>query len=234
MPQSLHQFIFYIFIMIPITAMSAEDIQDISGTWELNTQLSDDFQEKIKEQVGSARKKNRSKPDGFSGASGKGNGRSSGGSASGSGGGRPSESRGQRPSGSQLYGRSGRGYSRKTIQSELASLSLFAEKMQISTNNSEIIMTFSETEQRFIYTDGRGISVTSNGLTSNPMGPYIAEWETDNQLVIETTTSMGIKIEEYFVLSEDGNQLNTKISIRLPIFDDPIIINRIYDLIPEQ
>jgi hypothetical protein len=64
------------------------------------------------------------------------------------------------------------------MQRELANFMLFTDKIQISQNNPKIIMTLSETEQRLIYTDCRGITVTSNSSTSNPVRPYIAEWKT--------------------------------------------------------
>jgi hypothetical protein len=219
-----HQFIGCFFLITSLTVISAEVNQDLSGTWILNIELSDNFQEKIKEQVKSARS-NRGKPDGYSGASGKGNGRGFGGRPSGSGGGRPS--------GSQQYGSSNRGHSKNAMQSELTGLMLFSDKIQISQNDPEIIITLSETEQRLIYTDGRGATVTTNGSTSNQARPYIAEWENNKQLVIETSASSGIKTEEYFSLSQDGKQLHTKINIKLPILDAPITVNRIYDLIVE-
>ncbi len=74
--------------MTPLTIIGSEVNRDLSGTWILNIELSDDFQEKIKEQDKSART-NRGKQDGYSGASGKRNGRGSGGRPLGSGGGRP-------------------------------------------------------------------------------------------------------------------------------------------------
>jgi hypothetical protein len=119
------------------------------------------------------------------------------------------------------------------MQRELANFMLFTDKVKISQNDPEIIITFSKTEQRLIYTDGRGITVTTNGSTSNPARPYIAEWETNNQLVIETATKIG-SVEEYFSLSQNGKQLHTKTNIKLPILDDPITINRFYDLVVEE
>jgi hypothetical protein len=94
-------------------------------------------------------------------------------------------------------------------------------------------MTLSETEQRLIYTDGRGIMITSNSSTSNPARPYIAEWETNNQLVIEIATKIG-QIEEHFSLSKDGKQLHTKTILALPNLDDSVTVTRIYDLIVEE
>jgi hypothetical protein len=61
-------------LITPLTVIGAEVNRNLSGTWILNIQLSDDFQEKIKEHVKSARN-NPGKPDGYSGASGKGNSR---------------------------------------------------------------------------------------------------------------------------------------------------------------
>ncbi len=119
------------------------------------------------------------------------------------------------------------------MQSELASLMLFPDIIQLSQNDPKIIMTLSETEQRIIYTDGRGHTFISNNSTLDVQRPYIAEWETDKQLVIETSARLEIKIEEKFVLSKDGKQLYTKTILKLPILDDPVTVNRFYDLIAE-
>ncbi len=220
--QLLQKLLIYLFIIIPsVGYVSAESVPDISGTWILNIQLSDDFQEKIKEQVKSARN-NRGKPDGYSGASGKGRGGGSGG--------RPSGVVGGRPSGAKQHGETGGGNMRATMKKELGNTLLFLDNFQIIQNDPEIIMSLSESKKRIIYTDGRGITVTSNGSSLNPMGPYIAGWEEDNQLVIETTTNKGIKVEEFFVRSQDGKQLHTRINIKLPGFVEPIKVDRIYDL----
>ncbi len=119
------------------------------------------------------------------------------------------------------------------MQSELASFMLCPDIIQISQNDQKIIMTLSETEQRIIYTDGRGHTFTSNSSTLDAQRPYIAEWEIDKQLVIETSARLGIKIEEKISLSKDGKQLYTKIILKLPILDDPVTVNRFYDLIAE-
>jgi hypothetical protein len=42
-------------LITPLTVIGAEVNRNLSGTWILNIQLSDDFQEKIKEHVKSAR-----------------------------------------------------------------------------------------------------------------------------------------------------------------------------------
>ncbi len=96
--------------MIPLIVIGFEVNQDLSGTWILNIELSDDFQEKIKEHVKSVRT-NRGKQDGYSGASGKRNGRGSGGHPLGSGGGRPSNS--------QQFGGSNRGMIKKLCRVSL-------------------------------------------------------------------------------------------------------------------
>ncbi len=206
-------FLFIFFITFPCAG--TETAVDISGTWSLNEQLSENFQEKIKEAMKSARS-GRGRPDGVSGASGKGGNREGGGRG--------------RPAGAEGSSRGG-GNRREEMQRELENLSLFADKFQISQNEPEIIISFLDKEQRTIHTDGRGITVTASGYTSNPMGPYIAGWNNEKQLVIETTNSSGIKIEERFTLSPDRQQLHTRVSIELPKLDKPVEIVRVYDLV---
>lgn len=217
--QSLQKITFLFIIFITFPCVGTETAVDISGTWSLNEPMSENFQEKIKEAMKSARS-GRGRPDGVSGASGKGG--NSGGGGRG------------RPAGVEGNSRGGGENRREEMQRELENLSLFADKFQISQNEPEIIINFPDKEQRTIHTDGRGVIVTASGYTSNPMGPYIAGWNNEKQLVIETTNSSGIKIEERFTLSPDRQQLHTRVSIKLPKLDKPVEVVRIYDLTQEQ
>jgi hypothetical protein len=206
--------------MITLPCIAVEEVQDISGAWLFNKELSDDFLTTIKEHVNSARN-NRGRPDGYTGATRGGSDSDPGGPPSGS---------SIRPSGAGRPSAADRGSYRKAMQNELGSIMLFSDKIQIFQNDPEIIFNLSATKQRIIYTDGRGFTISSSDIAPNQIGPYIAAWNKDKQLVIETTTSKGITLEELFILSQDGKRLHTRISIKLPSIDEPIIVNRFYDL----
>jgi hypothetical protein len=217
LPQKI---VIYVFMTLAAnSSLSADVIPNITGTWLFNQELSDDVQKKIKEQMKSARSE-RDKPDSVSGATSKNGGNGSG-------------SRG-RPSEAGQHDRPDKKAGRESMQQELAKTLLFAKEFQITQHEPEIIMTFPDSEQRIIHTDGRGITITASGYTSNPMGPYIAGWDEDNQLTIETTTSSGMMIEELITLSSDGSQLHARVNFKLPKLDNPIETIRVYDRIQED
>ena len=220
--KNLKHLIICCLFIIPLPCISAEITPDISGTWLLNKQLSDDYQEKIREYVSSVRSGHHN-PDGVTGASSKGNSRGSGSRPTGAGRGRPS--------GAAQQGSIGGKNPRATMQNTLKNNSvLFSEKLKITQNEPEIILASSSTHQRIIYTDGRGISISASRLAEDLIQPYIAAWEKGEQLVIETNTHKGLKIEEYFTLSQDGKQLHTISNLRMPNSDQSISIIRVYDL----
>lgn len=214
--QSQQQIAIFLFIILMAPCVGAENTPDITGTWLLNQQLSDNFQQQIRELLKTVRK-NRSRPDGYSGATSGGNKGDSG----------------RRPSGAQQHARTDRDSYSESLQPELGTMMLFHNKMKIIQNDHEIVIAYSETEGRTIYTDDRGITVTASGSTSNPLGPYIASWNTDKQLVIETITDRGIKIKELCARSPDRKQLHTRIRIKFPVSDKSVDVVRIYDLIDE-
>ena len=125
--QSLKHVSYLLIILMTFPCVGTEVVVDISGTWLLNEQLSEDFQEKIKEAMKSARS-GRGRPDGVSGASSKG-------SDSGGGRGRPAGAGGSRNGGENR---------RESMQRELENLSLFSDKFQIVQDEPKTIMTCSE------------------------------------------------------------------------------------------
>ena len=183
---------------------------NLTGTWVLNTDLSENPQEELKENM---RKSGNSR-------GGKGMGGRGGGEHGGKGNG----------------GRRGEGGSRNKSKSRQGSLpqslhALLKASEVLELNHEEPLLTFITKEgQEKVYTDFRSTSVSSSSDMNQKI--TIAGWE-NNVLIVENTISAGRFIQQFKLNPSSGNLwVNTQIiTSRLP---KPIQFNRVYELLKTE
>jgi len=181
---------------------------NLTGTWVLNTDLSENPQEELKE---SMRQSGNSRGGKGMGGRGGGGGGEHGGKGNG--------------------GRRGDGNSRNKKKRRQDSLpqslhALLNAPEILELNHEEPLLTFITKEgQEKVYTDFRSTSVSSSSKLNQKI--TIAGWE-NNVLIVENTISVGRFIQQFKLNPSSGNLwVNTQIiTSRLP---KPIQFNRVYE-----
>jgi len=170
-------------LMLAGTVISAAEMPNLSGDWQLNKDQSDDPEKVMKE----ARSSGGSGGSGYSGGGmGRGGGRHGGGGGWGGGGGRGSGS----GSGDSSSGGAGGGY---------AAL----QTLQIKHQEPTLAITDAAGRERVLYTDGRKTEEErSHGGTT----AVTASWK-DGHLEVVAKPENGGKIVETYAVSADHSQL---------------------------
>lgn len=203
---------------------TAETPQDgppnLSGTWELNEEDSDNLREKMMEARRSGGSGgSRSGGGGFGGGMGGGRGGMGGGMGAGRGGmsgGRGGMGGGQR--GGRSGGRDGEGPPR---------LMRGIDVLEVEQSDSKVTIRYSDDSERILITDGKKYE------SESPNGDSLittAVWK-QGQLIVTIKSSERGKITEWYKLSENGERLIVKLDLpgrgRLPAMK----LKRVYDLI---
>jgi hypothetical protein len=174
---------------------------DLSGTWVLNRDLSDDLRAKereVRELAG---------PGAAGGATGFGR--------RGWGGGRAGEwGAGQEPGAGAASGRDRPGaWDLPTV-------------FVLEQDQNSLTLITQAGERRRIYTDNRGSAVSASGGVQQEV--VTAGWE-DGTLVVETTTVTEERIVERYSLGSAPRQLSIDTSIQLPGRRRPVVLKRVYE-----
>ena len=192
---------------------------NLSGTWELNEEDSDDLREKMMEARRSGGSGgSRSGGGGFGGGMGGGRGGMGGGMGAGRGGmsgGRGGMGGGQR--GGRSGGRDGEGPPR---------LMRGIDVLEVEQSDSTVRVQYSDGTERILITDGQ------KQESESPNGDSMittAVWK-QGQLIVTVKSNEGGKITEWYKLSENGERLIVKLDLpgrgRLPAMK----LKRVYDL----
>ncbi|MEE8368907.1 MAG: hypothetical protein V3S30_11400 [Thermoanaerobaculia bacterium] len=182
---------------------------DLSGTWELNEEDSDNLREKMMEARRSGGSGgSRSGGGGFGGGMGGGRGGMGGGMGAGRGG----------MSGGRSGGRDGEGPPR---------LMRGIDVLEVEQSDSKVTIRYSDVSERILITDGKKYE------SESPNGDSLittAVWK-QGQLIVTIKSSERGKIKEWYKLSESGQRLIVKLDLpgrgRFPA----ITLKRIYDLV---
>lgn len=190
-----------------------EEHPDLSGTWELNEELSDDFRQKMME----ARRSGRLGGP-RSGGGGMGGGR--GGFGGGMGGGRGGMGGGQRG------GRSGNWDGERPPGEGPPGILRGIELLQIEQTASTVTIRYSDDSERILLPDGKK---QESELPNGDSLVTSAVWKND-QLIVTAKRKEGGKTTEWYQSYADGERLIVKLDLpgrgRLPA----IQLKRVYDL----
>jgi hypothetical protein len=117
------------------------------------------------------------------------------------------------------------------VESEpvVAELLEASEVLEIIRHGKEITMNAIGSPDivltRTVYTDGRS---TEQRFGSGNLAMSCARWD-DEKLIIETETTGALRATEIYELNTDGNLLAVSVQIENPLWDQSLLIHRIYD-----
>lgn len=178
---------------------------DLTGSWEVNEELSEDPQEKMRASFGGR--------GGGLGGGRRGGGFGEPGGRGGMGGPGGGRGRGQGAAGGQ-GGESG-GWT-----------SPGAERLEISQEEDSVTIRYNDDRERVLYTDGREVEEqTWRGLVA-----VRSEWKKKGRLVVKRETHDGPETTETFTLTDDGEQMRVEVRVqtgRGPTFE----FVRVYDAV---
>lgn len=190
-------------------AVHAVTLPDLSGTWQLNKDASDDPEKAMKDARASGGSSGGS--GGMSGGMGMGHGHGHGGSGGGGGSSRGGGGRGADP-----------GAADASPAGSFASL----QTLQIRHRDPELTLTDAAQHERVVYTDGRKVEEErSHGGTT----AVTASWK-DGHIEVVSKSESGTKITEVFAMTADGAQLTVTTRVegsRGPTFT----FRRVYDAV---
>lgn len=180
--------------MAPAPANAAAERPDLSGTWQLDTDLSDDPMEAIRQTMES----NRSR---MSGGFGRGGGMGGGmGRGGGMGGGRPSS--GGRGGGDDAQ-------SREAMRSRMESLRKSLERMEIAQTPESISITYGDDRVVTFPTDGKKTEVAGR------LGPAEVKASWKKSALNVRTESEGRKTTETYKITGDRKLLRVTVRMEL-------------------
>lgn len=185
---------------------------NLSGTWTLNKELSDNPQEKIKE--------SRQQAGNSKGNKGKGGGSG--------GGGRGGKGGGGKRGGAENRSQANKGHGRRQarLPQELWTLLKASETMKLRHEEPLITIMTKDGQRQRIYTDFRGASISASGGMQQQV--TTAGWENDI-LVVETTMDSGSIIQRY-KLNISSRQLFVSSLILTSSLPKPVQFNRFYEV----
>jgi hypothetical protein len=182
-------------------------VADLSGVWLLNTDLSDNAEEKLKAALASHRQATGAKgPSGDHGGRGEGNKRR------GLGGGGPSAN--------MAFSATG-----------LDALKFPSQRLQITHQDPMLLIIDDKGHKKRLFTDNRGSSISASGGMNQQVST--AGWE-QHVLVVETTADNGQRLLQRYALTAAGAQLSIVATLHLPRQLQPIVITRIYQRDPSH
>lgn len=199
---------------VGVTEVAGQEQADLSGSWRLNRELSDDPSERMAE-AGSGRAGSGSAGEGGFGGmgGGRGGGRSGRGGRGGSGGGR-----GQ-------FSEEDRERLRRFRETALT----MAEKFTIAQSDSTVAFTFQGTSALTLHTDGRKLKQESDDLGKIEIK---AKWN-DGELVVERKMDGG-KITERYSHAQYSERLFVTTKTEFSRMPRAIVFRRVYDPVVEQ
>ncbi len=194
----------------------SEQKQNLSGSWKLNRNESDDPRKKMQEARGGN--------GGGGGRSPSGGGRPVGGGfpfpLPGGGGGRgPYGGRGGGQGGGQDDG----------DREQMQELFTPANSLTISQKDAEVDLTDDQNRRRVFYTDGRQLQKSKD----DKYREVAAHWE-ESRLVSEEKGPRGGTIRQSFEVVPGGQQLYERLQLSDPRSGSPVVIRYVYDNIPEN
>ena len=166
------------------SVLAAAETPNLSGSWQLDKDLSEDPMEKMRERRGGGMR-----GGGRGGGTGGGGGWG-GGMGSGRGGGRP----GGMGGGSQAPGQS-----REEMRQRMQELRASIERLNIHQTDSSVRIVFADSREQTFTTDNKKSTIE----TPFGEGTIKAKWRDDGGLVVKTKTERGKTIETYYV-TRDG------------------------------
>lgn len=184
---------------------------DLSGSWRLNREMSDDPRKKIQEAMQRVRSANRGKG---AGRGGMGRGGQRGGGMGG------------RPSGARTGGRDRGRPERESTFQELKALLNGSETLELTHKEPMLLIVTDGGKRQRVFTDMRGGSVSAMG--SMDQSVTIAGWEQDI-LIIETTNDPHPRLVQEFKLDANTHRLLVSTVVRLPWSSETVSINRVYE-----
>ena len=175
---------------------------DLSGTWELNPQLSEDTQGTIAMALGKGRSSR-----GAGGRSGRGDGMRGGREKSGTGG----------------RGGAGGGDRGNNLVQLANELSPATRKVAIEQSASALVVQYGDQRERqYIFGEETVAPVAGDDAEQ------ISGWQ-DNQYVIQTETDNGSTVTERFTLSPDGERLMIALTLESKQLSNPVTVTRVFD-----
>jgi len=182
-------------------ALLAASPSDLTGTWKLNKDASDDPKKKIEDAQGDE--------GGGSGGGGGGGGGGWGGGHHGGGG----------------WGGGHRGGGSRSGSSGPFQSPTGLETLQIEHKDPRLVITDAEGKEHDLYTDGRKIEEErSYGGTTK----ITASWK-DGHVVVETTPEHGAAYTETYAVTADGKQLTVTLKVKSHGRRQALEIKRVYD-----
>ncbi len=196
---------------VGVTEVAGQAQADLSGSWQLNGELSDDPRERMAE-AGSGRAGSGSAGQG--GFGGTGGGRAGGRSGRGGSGG----GRGQ-------FSEEDRERLRRFRETALT----MAEKFTIAQSDSTVAFTFQGTSTLTLHTDGRKLKQESDDLGKIEIK---AKWN-DGELVVERKMDGG-KITERYSHAQYSERLFVTTKVEFSRMPRAIVFRRVYDPVVQQ
>ncbi len=167
------------------SVLAAAETPNLSGTWQLDEDLSEDPMEKMREGGGEGMR---------GGGRGGGMGGGGGGWGGGMGGGRSGGRAGGMGGGSQAPGQS-----REEMRQRMQELRASIERLNIHQTDSSVRIVFADSREQTFTTDNKKSTIE----TPFGEGTIKAKWRDDGGLVVKTKTERGKIIETYYV-TRDG------------------------------
>ncbi|MGB5659746.1 MAG: hypothetical protein WBO54_09725 [Thermoanaerobaculia bacterium] len=190
-------------VLLAAASLAAEQ-PDFSGTWKLNSELSESPREKVMEGMSKGR----------GGMGGGGKGGAMDGGMRGGGGGRSGEG--------------GRGGDREGMQERLSEREERIQQFTIVHEDPSLRFRYADDSENLFYTDGRMTEDLEAGLLE-----ATASWKKGQRLEIERLSPQGGAITEKYELSDDGSQLFVKTKTESTGRMPKLTFERVYDRVPE-
>lgn len=192
----------------PGTAVAASHVRkDLSGSWLLDTEASDDPEKRIREAMKSMMQ-----------AGGGGRGMSGGSPGRGRGGGMGGGQQGRGPAG-------GMGSRGQRPQAELAALATTSPSLEITHEDPMLLIVHEGSRTQRLYTDFRGATVSANGGLDQRV--TVAGWE-GAVLVVETITNGGLRLIQRYQMDIATDRLVIASAIHLPELQ-PVSFRLVYN-----
>ena len=195
-----------LFVWLSAAALGAPETPDLSGSWQMDEELSEDPMEKMREQRGGGMRSG----GGIGGGGGGGRGGGMGGGGWGAGtGGRPGGGAGGVPPG----GMGGTGQpsvpSREEMRERMQEMRASLARLQITQTDSNVRITYADSREQTLTTNNKKSAIE----TPLGKGTIKAKWRDDGGLLVKTKTERRQTTETYYV-TKDGSLLTVLVEMR--------------------